>query len=230
MGADIQGNSYYKTSSEVIKFDDKGVEMFRFSNKLIGDLSYVDVTQPLRPLLFYKDMQKLVITDNTLSQQNYNIISFDELGMYQITCVAGSKMDNGFWVYDQELFQIVKLDKQLQQEISTGNLKQILEIESFEPIKMIEMNGFLYVQCKNIGILVFDIYGTYYKTIPLPDIGVWNISNNILFYTENGSAYGYHLTTIEISKILDFENQTPIWLDKDKIWFCENDKVFTKKY
>ncbi len=225
LGTDIQGNSYSTLKNEIIKVSANNAGTFRISNKLLGDIHTIDVRNPMRPILFYKDVQKMIITDNTLSEQNQSVISFEELGMYQITCVASSKIDNGIWLYDQELFQIVKVDQYLQKKIETGNLMQILNLKNLEPIKMIEANGYLYMQCINNGILVFDIYGTYYKKIPIGDISNWNVQNNQIYYTTDEFAKSFNLQTLEITELVILDKKHPIWIEKSMVYFCEGSKI-----
>ena len=225
LGVDMQGNTYTSQQNEIIKESANNAGTFRISNKLLGNIHAIDVMNPMRPLLFYKDVQKLVITDNTLSRQNQSVISFEEIGMYQITCVASSRMDNGTWLFDQELFQIVKVNQHLERVIETGNLKQILNLENLDPIKMIESNGFLYLHCVNNGILVFDIYGTYYKKIPLEDITTWNIQNNFLIYISVNKAYSFDLKTLEIAELANLDKKNPVWIEKSKIYYCENSTI-----
>lgn len=225
LAMDIQGNKYTTKQNEIIMESANNAGTFRFSNKLLGDIYAIDVKNPMNPLLFYRDVQKLVITDNTLSEQNQSVISFQELGMYQITCIASSRMDNGIWLYDQELFQIVKVNQHFQRVIETGNLMQILNLDNFEPVKMIESNGFLFVQSTSIGVLVFDIYGTYYKTIPLKDITVWNIVNNHLYCVSENIPIKFNLQTLEITTLEELERKHPVWIDRDIIYFCEDSKI-----
>jgi hypothetical protein len=230
ISTDIQGNQYFLDKNELTKVSENNAGTFAFSNKTLGTLTQIEVNNAMRPLLFYGDVQKLVITDNTLSKQNQNIISFEEIGMYQITCIASSRMDNGIWLYDQELFQIVKIDQHLNRTIETGNLKQLLALENLEPIKMMEMNGFLYVHCANNGLLVFDIYGTYYKTIPLLSIDTWNIMNDQLLYTSEGKAYSYDIKTLEIMELCELTSSNPIWIDGSKVYSCNEGKLIQQIY
>ena len=227
---DIQGNAYKIYTQEVVKMNAASQEEFRYSNKLLGNIDQMDVTNPLRPLIFYKDQQKLVITDNTLSKQNQQVISFDDLNMYQIQCVANSKIDNGIWLYDQELLQIVKLDRTLNKVIETGNLQELLNLTDFTPEKMVEKSGKLYVYCPNKGFLIFDIYGTFYKKIPITDISVWNIVEGQILYVKERETFVYHLKDF-ISEPLNTtcpKSNKILWID-EQFLYSENKKTGIQK-
>lgn len=224
--ADIQGNTYQIFDQEIVKLNAATAEEFRYSNKLLGNISMVDVTNPLRPLIFYADVQKMVITDNTLSKQNQQVISFEGLDMFQIQCIASSKINNGIWVYDQELLQIVKLDRTLNREIETGNLLQILNLNELAPSKMIEKSGYLYVYCPYNGVLIFDMYGTFYRKIPLKDILVWNVLEDKIVYTTLKGIWVYHLKDFK-SEQLEKKMLSPdkvLWIDELFIYYLNEKK------
>lgn len=224
---DMQGSSYKIYDQEIVKFNAPTQEEFRYSNKLLGNISLVDITIPLRPLIFYADVQKLVITDNTLSTQNQEVISFEELGMFQIQCVASSKINNGIWVYDQELLQIVKLDRTLNRVVETGNLLQLLNLEELAPTKMVEKGGYLYVYCPINGFLIFDIYGTFYKQIPIKDIAVWNIIDGKILYVQYRDSYVYYLKDF-INEPLDTtypKSNSILWIDEAYLYHRNNNST-----
>lgn len=227
---DVQGNTYEIYTQEILKHNAATNTDFRFSSKLLGNIHSLDIWNPLRPLIFYKDVQKLVITDNTLSTQYQEVISFEEINMFQILCIASSRVDNGIWVYDQDLFQIVKLSQKLERIIETGNLKQVLGLENLSPTSMIEKNGYLYVHCENNGILIFDIYGTYYKTIPIDNISVWNIFDDKIYYIKERETYVYSLKDF-ISENLNVtypKSNNALWIDENFIYHRDNNSVIHK--
>ncbi len=227
---DIQGNEYTINNNELIKKKKSTSTTFRYSNKLYGNLYAIDVSNPLRVLLFYKEAQKIIITDNTLSEQSQQVISLEEVNLFQTQAIANSKMGNEIWMYDQEDFQLIKIDPFLNRIIETGNLEQLLNLDSIKPIKMIEQGAFLYLHCAHNGILVFDIYGTYYKSIPIENLKNWNIYNSYLYYITNSEIGVMNLKTNEFdllkpkkevknlySKVVQISNQF--------IYYCENDSL-----
>ncbi|CAG5086288.1 hypothetical protein CRYO30217_03071 [Parvicella tangerina] len=225
---DIQGNSYTIFDQEIVKFNAASKEEFRYSNKLLGNISILDVTNPLRPLIFYEDVQKLVITDNTLSKQNQQVINFEDLSMFQIKCVATSRIDNGTWVYDQESLQIVKLNRTLERVVETGNLLQLLHLSEFHPTKMVEKSGYLYVYCPVNGFLIFDIYGTFYKTIPITEVAVWNIIDEQILYVKHRESFVYHLKDFVSEPLATTypKSNKILWIDKQYLYHGEGNEVF----
>lgn len=219
---DVQGNTYKIYDQEIIKFNTASTTEFRYSNKILGNIYSIDVTSALRPLIFYRDLQKIVITDNTLSKQNQQIISLDEMDIFQAVCVASSKIDNGIWIYDQELLQIIKLDRTLNKVLETGNLQQLLSIDNLSPESMIEKSGYLYVYCPINGFLIFDIYGTYYKTIPIYNVFTWNVIEDKILYVKDGESFIYNMKDFvsESLRTIPPKSNRILWIDPQYLYHC----------
>jgi hypothetical protein len=198
---DLQGSLYQVKNETIYKYDNQGNLLFTYSDKSLGNINTLDVSNPLRPLLFYKDLQLLVITDNTLSVHNRQTISFDDLGFYQVQMVASSRMDNGIWLYDQGTFQLKKMTQNWEIMYQSGNLEQLLGKKAISPQTMIESNGFLYLVCKNNGILIFDMYGAYFKTIPLLDVSFIFPAEHVLYVVQDNQIGAYHLKAHEMLSI-----------------------------
>jgi len=161
------GNIYQVHKDEVIKLDPNGIELYRYSDKSLGNITQIDVSNSLRPLIFYRELSKIVVLDNTLSIQDNYSIKLDELGLYRALLIANSNVDNGVWIYDQDQKQILKVNTKLELVQETGNLAVLLNKATIWPINLIEKNGRLYMLSQDDGLFIFDIYGSYIQSIEL---------------------------------------------------------------
>ena len=166
---DSFGNIYVVNDNEIIKYNSSGVLQKNFSNKRYGKIDFVDAMNPLKILVYYKDFQQILFLDNQLTETSA-MISVETLG-YEQTSLVCSSANNSFWLYDKQ-----------------NNL-------DIKPNFMQEHNNYLYLNCPNEGVLVFDIYGTFYKTIPLKKILEFNVVNGDLFYFENKTLKQYQTKT-----------------------------------
>ena len=84
---------------------------------------------------------------------------------------------------------------------SFGPGKQILGYQ-IQPESMQETGGFLYLNDKSKGLIVFDQFGTYYKTLHYPDIRNFQvIEKDILFMREN-KLFRYNSKTAMENEVL----------------------------
>jgi hypothetical protein len=179
---------YLIDKTQIIKHKQDGSVFKTFSIKRYGDITDVDATNPLKIQVFYKDYQQIIFLDNQLTESNA-AISLEKLGYEQceLTCTSAN---NSFWIYNKQDNELIRLNGDLNPFIKTGNLKRILEID-IKPNFMREHNGYLYLNCPKEGILVFDIFGTYYKTIPIKNLTEFSIQNSNIIYFQKGILYEY---------------------------------------
>ncbi|MDD1475334.1 hypothetical protein MEO41_29325, partial [Dolichospermum sp. ST_sed4] len=79
------------------------------SDKSIGNIGFVDASDPLKILLFYRDFGQIRFLDNSLSPQG-NTILLDNIGFGSSTMVCSSDQ-NGIWLYEPVSFKLTRLDK-----------------------------------------------------------------------------------------------------------------------
>ncbi|MCU0360545.1 MAG: hypothetical protein MUF75_07485 [Bacteroidia bacterium] len=188
------GNIYTVLEEEIVKYLPNGKFFARYSNLKLGKISSVDATNPLKVLLYYKDFQQLVFLDNQLSV-NSNEVSLENLGFEQ-TELACAGANNSFWIYDRKNNELLRFNENSKKISSTGNLKQILKA-NLDPNFMREYNGFLYLNCPEQGVYVFDFYGAFSKLIPLKGLRGLRIDEEIIYYRKDSSLCSYNFKLLE---------------------------------
>lgn len=191
------GNVYAINNEEIIKYNANGQLQKTFSTKRYGKIEFVDATNPLKILVYYKDFQQIIFLDNQLTATS-NMISLEEIGYEQSSLVCTS-VNNSFWLYNKQNNELLRFNAESKILVKTGNLKRLLDID-INPNFIKEHNGYLYLNCPKEGILLFDIYGTYYKTLPLKNLKTFQVINGNIFYFENSCLKEYdseRINTIE---------------------------------
>lgn len=192
---DNLSNVYLIDRDKFTKYDVKLNFMKEFSNKNFGAITSADVTNPLRILLYYRDFGRVVFLDNTLSQ-NGEPIALEKLG-YPLAILAATSYDNGIWIYDQPTFELIRFDQNLQITSRTGNLSQILGIE-LRPDFLLEKDNQVFLKHLT-GIMVFDVFGTYIKTIPIENISSFQVADDNIIYFSDGQLHTWNIKTAEES-------------------------------
>jgi hypothetical protein len=199
---DNQSNIYTVKGDVLTKYDKTGKLLYKYSNKNFGDITFVDASNMLKILVFYRNYLQAVFLDNTLSL-NGEPISLDKIGFIQAQLICSSH-NNGIWIYDQQNLELVRVNQNLERTQQTGNLAALLSIE-LHPDYLIEYDNKVYLNNPGTGILVFDIYGTYYKTIPVKDIKQFQPFGNLVYYNRGNEVKAYDLRTSD-----EFQFQIPI--------------------
>jgi hypothetical protein len=160
----------------------------------LGSIQLVDATNPLKILVYYKDFQQIVFLDNQLSQ-NSDVVPLERLGLEQTSLVCAST-NNSFWIYSKQNNELLRFNENSRKVASTGNLKQILQT-NITPNAMKEHNGYLYLNCPETGIYVFDMFGTFSKIISIKNLKQFQVNENIVYYQKDSVFCSYNFTLFE---------------------------------
>jgi len=206
-------NVYAIKGAEITKYKPDGSKVFEFSDRQLGDVGSLDVTYPLRPLVLYSELNYVVLLDNTLSNNRGRINLTDSpIGLPTIGC---SSVQNHFWFYDAMNFSLLRLNENFNQVVTTGNLSQVLRTE-LDPNFVVEFANRVYLNNPQTGILVFDIFGTYIKTIPIRGLDEFQITEENIIYFKENALHSYRVrdyveSTMELptacSEAFVFENR-----------------------
>ena len=200
--SDNLGNLYLIQNEKIMKLSPQGDTLFVSSNKLSGQITEMDVSFALKPLLFYQDQNMVSILDNTLSPQGENIL-LDDFSIFQPLSVCNSFSGNTIWIYNQDNFELIKLNSENGIEFRSGNLIQLTGLD-MNITGMIEYKNKLYINNPEYGIMVFDIFGTYLKLIPVKHADHFQPIDELISYKKGNSYYLYSgktFTTIKYSNI-----------------------------
>lgn len=222
---DNLGNMFFVKEGEIVKHLANGKYFNRFSNLKLGSITSVDAGNALRIMLFYKDYQQLVFLDNQLSQKN-EAVSLEKLGHEQteLACVSAN---NGFWLFNKANNELVRFDEQLKQISSTGNLKQMLQTEEIKPNFLTEYNGNVFLNCPDMGIYVFDIFGTFSKIISVKGLKNFQVDENIIYFLKDNGicSYNYKLFD-EVCKTYSISKLNQAIFFKNKAYLGNKDSLF----
>lgn len=205
--SDYLGNVYTIDDNEIAKYSAAGVLISSFSDKNAGTITSVDASNPLRVQVFYQDFGQIIYLDDVLSVIGSNI-SLIEQGLDQAT-LSCSSWDDGIWLYDPQDFELKRLGSDLRLSHQSGNINQLVGIEA-NPNFIIEKNNFVYLNDPLTGILVFDQFGTYYKTLPVRGIDRFQVSGEQVFYLQDGKLMSYNMQTFQHANL-------PISSDKNVV-------------
>lgn len=161
---DRLGNVYYiDTKNTLNKYEPKINRITKYADLKNGKITSIDVSNPLRIVVFYEDQASVKFLDINLTEIN----SFQIRNNYVegwISLVASSN-NNGLWMYDNINRKLLKLGEQLNTQFSTGDLYLILS-KKIIPNAIVEFSDELFLCDTTNGIFVFDLFGGYKKSIP----------------------------------------------------------------
>ena len=179
------------STGQVKKFGPKGDSIGVFNGiRNYGKLSAIDVTNPLKPLLFYKDFSNVLVLDRflanrvSLNLRQYNILQPSAIGL---------SYDNNIWVFDQYDSKLKKIDEAGTILLETPDFRTLFN-QTFVPQKIINDNGLVYLADSASGILVFDNYGTFKRKIALKGWNSIDVRNGMIVRLSTDAIVVYNPT------------------------------------
>lgn len=216
-------------SNELIKYSATGIPQFNYNNNTLGALTRVDVTNPFSILLFYSDFRTLITLDRNLTETN--VFDLYSLDVNEIRAIAQSS-DNNIWLYDDVRFKLKKINKQGKTLIESNDLSLLLEKALF-PNFIMESDNRVYVNDPAVGILVFDVFGQYLKTLERKGLASFQIYNQQLLYLQDQQLHAFHLqsllnSTVQLPKKITKETQ--VFLQKGQLYWLEDGQLTLYQY
>lgn len=162
---DHLGNVYLGRSGGILeKYSSSGKFLSRYSNNRLGEISAIDVSNPLEILLWFGSYRTAVVLDRNLTL--LGSLNFLETEFPEVRSIAMSR-DGNFWIYDEAAFRLRKI-KTIGLELSSS-----LELTAFLDgqvtiFQIMEHNNRVLIGAGDRGWLNFDLYGQFSGVIPCP--------------------------------------------------------------
>jgi hypothetical protein len=211
-------NLYTVENYTLKKYNPSGELLFTYSDNFLGRISSISIGEGLKLTVYYRNNAQLVVLDNTLSQLAPPVaLNFYNLGTATLVCSASQ---NQFWFYNPLQGSLIKTTNTFSEVFNSGNLNQILD-QTIQPNLMQEWANILYLNDPQVGILVFDIFGTYQKTLPLLGLDAFQVSEYGIYFMENGQFKFYDFKSFLIQSVDIPEKEITNALITNKMLFLQ---------
>lgn len=221
---DKLGQLVLYNNKEIIKITTADTLFNRFSQMSLGPIHALDVTNPMKILVFYKDAGRIVFLDNTLSP-NGQIVDLIALG-YDQAELACTSFDNGLWIYDRLNFRLLRFNNNMQITVEVPNLNLVLggrANDSLSFCRLSENNNRVYIQSNSGEVLVFDVYGTLVTRLHCPVPCQCRTDESGLRYVLEGRQYLQSLRSgtpaLVVAENKNFPSAILDWLNPKRVLY-----------
>ncbi len=155
---DVLRNIFLVTPTNQIKKLNTNLDSVSIFNdiKQYGTIDFIDVSNPLKILVYYKNFSTILVLDRFLTFKTS--IDLRQLNILQVKALAQS-YDNNIWLFDEQNASIKKVDDYSKILFSSADFR-ILFNDAPNPSRIIDADGLLYLYNEKQGWLVFDYYGS----------------------------------------------------------------------
>lgn len=191
-----------------------------------GNISFIDVSNPLKTLVYFKDFNAIVALDRLLN----TTATFDlrRSGILQSSAVALS-YDNNIWVYDSRDAKLKKMNEAGKVIFESADFKTLFASVP-QPTHIIDKDGMLYLYDKNVGLMIFDYYGALKTTYAFKDYEDVFVHNQTFYARKNNFLFYSALNAMRESTIaLPVENISQIQMVHPFLFFLSSGNIMVYK-
>lgn len=220
---DKLGHLYAVSNGNVIQTDTNGTILHSFSNKSIGNVNFIDASNPLRIMVYVRDFSVIYFLDNQLAIQSS--INLRDQFLTDAWPVCNSN-NEGFWIFDRNQNILQKYDYTLK-SISQSQPLNLLVSDELKPMMMGENDKWLVLQNENTGFMVFDRLGSYDRTLRDSVVQSFFLSEkNLIYFSGNNLVFTSLETGLEFKRIpLDVKKVDNVRWFNNCIYLLSENKI-----
>jgi hypothetical protein len=193
---DNLGNIYVLNSdNQLKKIGPKGDSLAVFNDvRRYGKISHLDVTNPLKILVYYREFTTVIELDRFLNM--VNTVDLRKQNILEAKAVALA-YENNIWVYD-ELDARLKLigdDGSLVDQ--TTDFRQLFDSVP-DPVTICDQGGLVYLYDPAKGVYIFDHYGTLKTHLDLRGWQDFDVIGKNLLGRDDQRLYRYEPGTLNM--------------------------------
>jgi len=216
-------NLYICRGKEILKYDNNGKIIATYTNKWQSPVSSMDISDPFKVMLFYRNFNQIVFLDKTLVEIS-GVIQLNDLNLGDIQAVCTSA-SGGFWIFNPFTYNVEQYDATLRKVQQTQELTQIVDGEVSVQY-MIEQNSKLFVHLTTGKLLGFDMYGIFDKEYDIKKSNCFQIANNSLYYVHDSLVQILSLADNSISTLsLPTEKIICLRVEQDRLYVQTMDSI-----
>jgi len=152
--SDTFDNVYIISGNQFIKYNSNGKRTALYDSRLNEKISFADVSDPMKILLFFKDQNVIRFVDNNLSPAGNEIYPENKSVYGDVSiCVSNT---GGFWLTDNTSDKLIKFNFFAKREFE----KDLFTLKG-NPEFIISNNKALFIKTDNNDTFVFDNLGNF---------------------------------------------------------------------
>jgi hypothetical protein len=197
--ADNLDNLYLLNSTDQLKkIDANGDSVAVFNDiRKFGKVAQIDVSNPLRVLLYYRAFSTVVILDRLLNVRSSIDLRKQDIFQVQAVCLS---YDNNIWLYDEFEHKLKKIDENGKLLFATSDFRQLFD-QTFSFTSIADQDGFLYLYDRNKGVYVFDYYGTLKNIFSLTGYDNFKVVGKFITGTRHDSLMRFQSSNFILQEV-----------------------------
>lgn len=195
---DNLGNIYVlNQSGQLKKMGPAGDSIAVFNNvRQYGKIQYIDVSNPLKVLLYFKDYGTVVTLDRFLNTRS--TLDLRRRQLFQVKAI-GQAYDNNIWVFDELESKLKRVGEDGRIIDQTADFRLLFDSMP-SPSFIVDQNKQVYLYDAAKGVYLFDYYGAFRNRIRFTGWTDFSVINNMIFGRDANMLYRYEPGTLNLQQ------------------------------
>lgn len=222
--ADHLGQVYVVNAAGVLeKYAPDGRLLSRYTNNRLGALRALDVSNPLKTLLWFADFRTVVYLDRSLTPLGeLNLI---EAGFPEVRTVAWAA-DGNLWIYDEAAFRLRKITPEGMQRYESQELN-LLFPDRLQIVCLRDDGARVFAADPLQGVVVFDVFAQYSRQLALKGVKNFQLLGDELVYCADGWLHREDLRAFRSRRsALPAHAGADVWLGAGRLLASAAGKTF----
>lgn len=223
---DATGNIYLiNTGNQLKKLNAHGDSLAVFNDvRRYGNVSYIDVSNPLKTLVYYKNYSTILVLDRLLSLRS--TLNLRNRQIFRVNAVTNS-YDNNIWIFDEQELKLKKINETGKLLMESNDLRLLTDkIPSASFLTDVENTIYLYDPEQ--GLFLFDQYAAFKYRLPYDHWTSVTVNNNQLLGISNNLLNIYNMQQKNLRSIQlpdTFLQSSAIRIHQNKLFVLYKDNL-----
>ena len=220
---DALGSLYLLGKNDQLKKIDANGDSVAIFNAVrrYGQLYSIDVTNPLKILLYYRDFGTVLTLDRFLSVRN--TLDLRRQNIFQAKAV-GLAYDNNIWVFDEQDGKLKRIGEDGKLILQTNDLRLVFDTLP-SPDFITDQDGLVYLYDTTRGAYLFDYYGALKTRIPFTGWHDFMVATKTMYGRKENEMLKYEAGTLDLKHVKipeRFQSASRIRITPQKLYVLQN--------
>jgi len=197
---------------------------YQYQNPRLGILASVDLTNPIRPLLFYKDAQTVIWLNRNLSE--WRSLKLYDLGYTAVDAVAYAP-NEALWLYASDVQRLIQIDLNGNEVYQSAELNQVFN-QAIRAEQLVANAQQVAMRTQDDRLLLFGPFAAYRSEI-LKGGRSLHVSKNRLLYYENEQWWQYRGASLPIEPVRNVLGKELVSLRSEVVLYRSGNRYWTEK-
>lgn len=221
IGVDDFENYYYTIGNTLYKKGKK--KTYSYTNTQLGNITSVDITNPLKIVVFFEAFNSVVLLDNRLNEFT-NTINFTTEDFAKNVAFAGISSNNNIWLFSKDDNTLSLWNYKTKATVFESQPLSFYS-KDFKAVSLKSSYKFCYVFSKQ-EFIQFDEYGSFISKTNIPNPNIYVYKNGYFYLKEKHLFFSENEKSTQIKDFSPKHNTENMVIKNNFLYFFDSNRLY----